>query len=124
MNRNCGPVIPLACLLACAPFLLVSPLMAAEPAWKEAAVPDDWKKAPAGDKGRLWYRTKLVVPPAWRERSLELVVESIDDAREIYLNGQLVGRLGEFPPEFRSALGETQRFKIPAEVMQFGGENV
>ena len=98
-------------------------LFAAEPAWKEVAVPDDWKKAPAGEKGRLWYRTKVAIPSTWQGRPLELVVESIDDAREFYLGGQLVGRLGEFPPNYKSALGETQRFEVPPAAVKFGAEN-
>src|SRR5438270_88886 len=78
--------------------------VAAEPAWREVAATDDWKKAPAGEKGRLWYRAKVAVPSSWQGRDLKLVVESIDDAREFYFNGQLVGRLGDFPPNYRSAL--------------------
>src|SRR5687768_13624320 len=83
--------------------LLGAVASAAEPAWKEVSVPDDWKKAPAGEKGRLWYRTKIAIPAAWQGRPLALAIESIDDAREIYLGGQLIGKLGEFPPQFRSA---------------------
>src|SRR5262249_37664148 len=72
-----------------------------------------WKKAPVGDKGHLWYRAKVAVPAEWQGRKLELVVEAIDDAREFYVSGQFVGRLGEFPPSYRSALGETQRLAVP-----------
>jgi hypothetical protein len=112
------------CLSFCLLFLNLSVVpLAAEPAWKESTVPDDWKKAPAGDKGRLWYRTKVAIPSAWQGSKLQLVVESIDDAREIYFGGQLVGRLGDFPPNYRSALGETQRFTIPAEAVKFGADN-
>jgi putative heme-binding domain-containing protein len=99
-------------------------LAAAEPAWKEAPVPDDWKKAPVGEKGHLWYRAKVAVPGDWQGRKLELVVEAIDDAREYYMGGQLVGRLGEFPPQYRSALGETKRFAVPADAVKFGADNV
>jgi putative heme-binding domain-containing protein len=96
---------------------------AAEPAWKEVAIPDDWKKAPPGEKGFLWYRTKVAIPADWQGQTLELVVEAIDDAREIYFGGRLIGRLGEFPPQYLSALGETQRFAIPSEAVKFGSEN-
>jgi putative membrane-bound dehydrogenase-like protein len=113
----------IGCFVAIGILVCSSPAAAAEPAWKEAAIPDDWKKAPAGEKGRLWYRAKVAIPAAWRGRNLELVVESIDDAREIYFGGQLVGKLGEFPPQYQSALGQTQRFKIPSAAVQFGGDN-
>lgn len=97
-------------------------LRAAEPTWKEVAVPDDWKKAPAGEKGFLWYRTKVAVPADWRGRKVELVVEAVDDAREIFVGGRKVGGLGEFPPAYRSGLGETRRMTIPADAIAFGGQ--
>jgi glucose/arabinose dehydrogenase len=99
-------------------------LSAADVVWKEVVLTEDLKKAPAGEKGRLWYRAKVSTPAEWKGRKLELVVEAIDDAREIYFGGQLIGRLGEFPPEYKSALGETQRFAVPAEAVKFGAESV
>jgi putative heme-binding domain-containing protein len=108
----------LAFALALQPWMA----LATEPAWKEVAVPDDWKKAPAGEKGFLWYRTKIAVPDAWRGRKIELVVEAVDDAREFFVGGQKVGSLGEFPPSYRSGLGETRRLTIPADAIAFGGE--
>src|SRR4029079_2995348 len=103
--------------------LIIGRLSAAEPVWKEVGLVEDLKKAPAGDKGRLWYRAKVSAPSQWQGRELDLVVAAIDDAREIYFGGQLIGRLGEFPPEYRSALGETQRFTVPPEAVKFGGDN-
>jgi putative membrane-bound dehydrogenase-like protein len=124
-------------LVAAAFFALVQaavPLVsAAEPAWKEVAVPDEWKKAPAGEKGFLWYRAKVAVPVTWgtagqarsgTTRKLELVVEAVDDAREFFFNGQKVGSLGDFPPAYRSGLGETKRLAIPASAIKYGSENV
>src|SRR5690349_9277198 len=111
-----GPAmnLRLICLLVLTLALWTVRTIAAEPAWKEVVVTEDWKKAPVGDKGFLWYRAKVSVPESWQGRQLELVVEAIDDAREIYFGGQMIGRLGEFPPNYRSALGETDRFSIPA----------
>jgi putative heme-binding domain-containing protein len=114
----------LTCLLVLTLALWTVRTNAAEPAWKEVVVTEDWKKAPVGDKGFLWYRAKVSVPESWQGRQLELVVEAIDDAREIYFGGQMIGRLGEFPPNYRSALGETDRFNIPADAVKFGADNV
>jgi putative membrane-bound dehydrogenase-like protein len=106
---------------------------AAEPAWKEVSVPEEWKKAPPGDKGFLWYRAKVAVPASWNKGTagqassgtqLELVVEAVDDAREVYFNGQKLGSLGEFPPKYRSGLGETKRLAVPDAAVKYGGENV
>ena len=96
----------------------------AEPAWKEVDIPGEWKKAPAGEKGFLWYRTKVTVPAAWRERKVELVVEAVDDAREFFVGGHRIGGLGDFPPAYRSGLGETRRLAVPVEAVAFGQETI
>jgi putative membrane-bound dehydrogenase-like protein len=120
--------VRLSRLLALIAFLLLSqqlPIQAAEPpAWKEVTVPDHWKGAPTGKDGRLWYRCKVAVPATWRTRKLELVVEAVDDAREVYFGGQKIGALGSFPPEYRSGLGQTVRLTIPGEAIRYGGENL
>lgn len=104
--------------------LWASAASAAEPAWKEVTVPDEWKKALAGEQGFLWYRTKVAIPATWRDRKLELVVEAVDDAREVYFGGEKIGSLGDFPPAYRSGLGETKRLVIPAGAIKFAGDNV
>ena len=98
---------PLSCLAALLTILSMLPCQQAiqgadPPAWKEVTVPDHWKGAPTGKEGRLWYRCKVAVPATWRSRKLELVVEAVDDAREIYFGGTKIGAVGSFPPEYRS----------------------
>ncbi len=99
--------------LACGLLLLsVALAVAAEPAWKEVAVPDDWKKAPAGEKGRLWYRCKVPIPAAWQGRQLELVVEADRRRpRDLFRRQAARERWANFPPEYRSGLGETQAIR-------------
>jgi putative membrane-bound dehydrogenase-like protein len=99
-------------------------VLAADPAWKAVSVPDDWKKAPPGMNNHLWYRTQVQIPAEWKGRTLELVVEAADDAREFYLGGKLLGTLGSFPPQYRSGLGETKRLAVPVDAVQFGKPNV
>jgi putative membrane-bound dehydrogenase-like protein len=104
--------------------LLATFVPAAAPAWKEVGVPEEWKKAPAGEQGFLWYRAKVSIPATWRERKFELVVEAVDDAREFYFGGQKIGGLGDFPPAYRSGLGETKRLAIPAGAIKYREDNV
>src|SRR5687768_7752223 len=113
------PIAALVLIVACATSSL-----SAEPNWKEAAVPDEWKKAPPGENGFLWYRSKVTVPADWRGQKLELVVEAVDDAREFYFGGQKIGGVGDFPPRYRSGLGETRRLTVPVTAIQFGSNNV
>jgi putative heme-binding domain-containing protein len=89
-------------------------------------VPDVWKQAP-GDRpitkqGYGWFRCGFAAPENWRN-ALELFAEPVDDAREYYFNGQLIGAAGEFPPTYRSGLGDADRFTIPAELVRPGAVN-
>lgn len=96
--------------------------------WHEARVPENWKNGPRiNGKGAtpddLFFRCWVAIPEEWANRDLTLFVESVDDAREFYWQRQSVGALGDFPPEFRSGLGETKRFAIPAKFVQAGKLN-
>lgn len=92
--------------------------------WKPATIPDAWKSVPEGENLFVWYRCRVNVPAQWKGREIELFVEAADDAREFFVAGSKVGTFGAFPPEYRSGLGETTRFPIKANTIQFGKENV
>lgn len=90
-------------------------------------VPDVWKQAP-GDtpitrQGYGWFRCGFAAPIEWRGSPLELFAEPVDDAREYYVNGQLIGAVGQFPPAYRSGLGGASRFTIPEDVVRPGQVN-
>lgn len=95
-----------------------------EPSWRPVRVPEDWKRPVSSPDGRVWYRACVEIPAAWQGRKLELVIESVDDAREVYLGGQLVGRLGTFPPQYRSGLGTTARFAVPGTAVRYGAPDL
>jgi len=95
--------------------------------WTEVAVPAVWKNLPAEvarSGGYAWFRCRFIVPQHWQGRRWELLAEAADDARQYFINGHLVGGVGEFPPNFRSGLGGQERFMIPDGVIQAGQENV
>ncbi len=99
---------------------------AAEPI--AAPIPDVWKRPPAGplaiDEGVVWFRAVVRPPSGWADEEVELFVEAVDDARQIFVNGQRVGVLGTFPPEFRSGLGQSHRLAIPPGTLLAGEPNV
>ncbi len=102
--------------------------VAAEPSpWHVVQVPQAWSRAPKGPYARAifthWFRCAVEVPKAWKGRKLSLFVEGVDDAREVYFNGRLIGRLGSFPPRYRSGLGKSGRFEIPPQAVRFGQVN-
>lgn len=124
-RRGTGRVRPCGYLELAGLLLAVTTAgRAAEPPWKPVTVPEVWKRPPAGQSERLWYRACVDIPAAWQGRKLELIVESVDDAREVYLGGQLVGRLGSFPPQYRSGLGTTARWEVPPQAVRYGDRNV
>ena len=95
--------------------------------WSNVAVPESWRKVPSGDlapvDGYSWYRTFVRIPGEWSEQELTLFVEALDDARSAWVNGVIVGTNGSFPPTFRSGLGETGRFSVPARLVRAGEVN-
>jgi putative membrane-bound dehydrogenase-like protein len=81
-------------------------------------VPEVWKAPPPSASGWRWYRCRVRIPAEWKERAGELFLEAVDDARSVRIDGREIAQLGAFPPAYRSGLGETKRFPIPAERWQ------
>ncbi len=95
--------------------------------WQTVQIPQAWKTAAGGAYARgtfqLWYRCAVEIPARWRGRQMSIFVEGVDDAREVYINGERVGQLGQFPPGYRSGLGKSSRFPIPERILKFGAAN-
>lgn len=118
MRPSCVIRYSLACLFAS--IVTYSTSSAADADWKTVQVPAAWKSSPAGSDVRLWYRAAVHIPAEWKGRDLSLAIEAVDDAREFYFAGEKIGSLGKFPPQFLSGLGQTERFKIPADKVKPG----
>ena len=103
-------------------LLLGFSLSASAADWTPVEIPQHWKSN-SGD-GTSWYRCGATIPSAWQNLPIEIFVESVDDARELYFNGRRIGGLGTFPPEYRSGLGRSTRFKIPEEIIDHANINV
>ncbi len=97
------------------------------PTWHWVTIPAAWRGVPRGDLepvgGYSWYRCAVKVPRSWRGDELTLCVEALDDARASYVNGLNVGATGTFPPRYRSGLGEQGRYRVDADLVQFGEFN-
>lgn len=104
--------------------ILLTPAPTIYADWKQVKIPDAWKTPAPLLGGYGWYRCVVQVPAEWKGQAGELFVEPVDDAREIYLNGTLVGRAGSFPPQFRSGLGSADRHPVPMDVLRAGEPNV
>lgn len=89
---------------------------------KTVKIPDVWKNAPGS--GVFWYRAWVELPASDSGQAGELFVEAADDARELFVNGEKVGSQGGFPPQYRSGLGDPERFVVPARLLRPGRLNV
>jgi melibiase-like protein len=105
-----------------------------EDAWETVPVPQRWEEAghPEYD-GFAWYRVRFTLPPlpAGRGRTGEggpgavyLTLGKIDDVDETFLNGARIGQTGDFPPRYRSEWQTYRRYPAPADLLNWGGENV
>ncbi len=98
-------------------------------AWQRIQVPGPWEaQADAMDApslgaydGVAWYRLRLVIPPGWRDKTLQLGLGSVDDEDRTYFNGTRVGETG---PSVERAVLTLRRYTVPASCHRPGGENV
>ncbi len=126
-GRRIGPV----CIFLFVLFLIVTPSQnaAAQIAkgWHLRPVPESWRSLPTGElapvNGYSWYRVLVRIPAEWKDASLTMFVESLDDARSTWINGQQIGATGTFPPQFRSGLGERGRYTIDPTFIRAGEFN-
>lgn len=92
--------------------------------WDEIFVPSAWENQGfAGYNGFGWYRTKVLVPQSAAGSSLLLKMGYIDDVDEVYFNGKLVGRSGDFPPSFVTAYNQFRDYTVPSSFVNYGKEN-
>lgn len=91
-------------------------LIYAPSAWEEEGFP--------GYDGYAWYRKHFQAKPEWRGKALTLVLGYIDDVDETYINGQLVGATGTFPPRYSTAYNVHRIYTIPAGALNYNGDNL
>ncbi len=92
--------------------------------WETIHVPSSWENQGFnGYDGYAWYRKTFVIAPEYKDASLMLFLGYIDDVDEAYLNGQLIGQKGSFPPNFWTAYNTERKYFIPKELINFNGHN-
>jgi hypothetical protein len=88
--------------------------------WEDMYVPAAWQHEGFRNyHGYAWYR-KTVEIPAQPKDVLYLELGKIDDVDEVYLNGQLIGKTGGFPPEYYTGVHYSRRYPMPAEYLKKG----
>jgi hypothetical protein len=96
-----------------------------ETAWESMAVPASWEEAGhPGYRGVAWYRTRFSLPASRPQGSVALELGKVADADETYVNGSKVGQTGEWQPPGRGAPESYRRYAVPADLLNWGGDNV
>ena len=92
--------------------------------WDKIEVPGIWELKFPNYDGFCWYRFHFKIPEKLKDEELFLVLGFIDDADEAYFNGYKIGETGNMPPYFQTAWNIKRQYEIPAELIQYGKENV
>jgi sialate O-acetylesterase len=93
--------------------------------WESIHVPAPWEdEGFNGYNGYAFYRKKIEIPSAYKDRMLYLNMGYIDDVDEVYLNGHKIGASGGFPPNYNTAYNAERIYYIPQELINFDGSNL
>jgi hypothetical protein len=93
--------------------------------WEEVRVPSSWEdEGFHGYNGFAWYRKYFDYPSGIRGETLVLDMGRVDDVDAVYINGNLVGSTGSFPPAYVSAYGTWRKYPVPVKYLNPRGKNL
>lgn len=87
--------------------------------WDRMNVPGVWEDdGYVGYNGFAWYRKNFTIKNTGNHKNLYLIITSIDDVDEAFLNGKKIGDLGTLPPNFETAWSYTRTYVIPSDMLE------
>lgn len=94
--------------------------------WQEVTLPSTWEKHSGYTIPNAygWFRRKIDLPAKLQGEAIELLLGSIDDADEVWLNGKQIGATGSFPPDYQTAWDAERRYRVPASLVKGDGTDV
>lgn len=97
--------------------------------WDNIMVPSTWEEQGYNRlNGFAWYRREVFIPAGLKGKMIVLLLGNIDDVDQTFLNGKLVGQIGEFD-DYRAHewtnddWKELRAYFIPAENFKAGKLN-
>ncbi len=83
--------------------------------WEHIKADDTWgAQTHPGYTGVAWYRRYVDLPPSLSgKQKLAILMPPVDDAYEIYWNGEKIGNQGTLPPDAVWYYGHRQSFALP-----------
>lgn len=98
--------------------------------WHKMTVPGFWESQGFNNyDGFAWYRKSFFVPEEYIGKKLMFAAGKIDDLDQVFINGKLIGSIGDFSdPSFmkidQTSWQEFRGYKIPDGVIKPGENNV
>ncbi|MEM8568748.1 MAG: sugar-binding domain-containing protein [Bacteroidota bacterium] len=93
--------------------------------WESLWVPSKWEEEGFyGYDGFAWYRKEFDGKELPQNEKLYLNLGYIDDADEVYFNGELIGFSGSMPPKFRTAYQAERNYLIPTSLINYSDKNI
>ncbi len=93
--------------------------------WESIYVPSAWEdQGFYGYDGFAWYRKRFFISSEQENNELYLYLGYVDDVDEVYVNGNLVGSTGSFPPNYSTAYNTFRKYYLPKEYLHFDKTNV
>ena len=93
--------------------------------WEEIKVPSYWEdEGFYGYNGYAWYRKHFKLPENFYGPVIYLHLGSIDDVDQVYMNGELIGFSGSFPPDYQTAYNVSRKYPVPLKYLKKDGDNV
>lgn len=93
--------------------------------WETIKVPSAWEdQGFYGYDGYGWYRTSFMVTREMKSKEIYLTFGYISDVDQVFINGNLIGFSGSFPPYFSSAQEAKRRYPIPEEFLNIKDKNI
>ncbi|MEO0895751.1 MAG: glycoside hydrolase [Bacteroidota bacterium] len=85
--------------------------------WEPIHIPASWESQGfEGYNGYAWYRKKILLDKQLEGQHLNLHLGRIDDADEVYIDGELIGKSGQFPPHYTTAFKSRRTYSVPARL--------
>lgn len=93
--------------------------------WEDIFIPSSWEdEGFPGYDGYAWYRIHFTVSSEYIKENLYLILGAVDDVDATYINGNLIGYTGSFPPDYETMYHAERRYLIPSEYLDYDSENV
>ena len=93
--------------------------------WEKVYVPSSWENQGfPGYDGYAWYRTSFKLTPDVAAKDLYLILGYVDDVDQTFINGNLIGVSGGFPPNYRTAYNAFRKYYIPKEFLKKDADNI